>query len=148
MKNNIKEKITIRELTSHETSLLLEDKRFAKLKPDNCSQCEEKNSFRRRIFEIIGVAKNKQNDDETQNFIQYHFKHHHSIDFIFFKIHKERLFVDTALCEKCKSTTILYDIDLLDQDLISETSKITGKSEAQIKNDLKNVYEILNRIKA
>ncbi len=129
-------------------SLLLEDKRFAKLKPDHCGQCGERDSFRRRIFEIIGVAKDKQNDDETHNFTQYHFKHHRSIDSIFFKIHKERLFVDTASCGKCKSTAIVYDIDLLDQDLIPEASKITGKSEAQIKNDLKIVYETLNRIKA
>lgn len=93
--------------------------------------------FSRRIFEIIGVSKNNQNDEETQNFIQYYFKQQYSIDFIFFKTHKERFFVDTAVCDKCKSTAIVYDIDLFDQDLISELSKVTGKPEFQIKNDLK-----------
>lgn len=137
MKNVLKETITIKELTSHEVSLLLEDKRFIKLKPTTCSQCGEKNSFTRRIFEIIGVSKNNQNDEETQNFIQYHFKQQYSIDFIFFKTHKERFFVDTAVCDKCKSTAIVYDIDLFDQDLISELSKVTGKPEFQIKIDLK-----------
>ena len=148
MKKNKKEVITIRELTSHEINLLLEEKRFNKLKPDNCSQCEEKNSFRRRIFEIFGVAKNKQNEDETQNFIRYHFKHKHSVDFLFFKSHKEQFFIDTAVCEKCKSTAVVYDIDLFDQDLIFEASKVSGKSETQIKNELNNVYKLLNKNKA
>ena len=38
MKSTLKETITIKELTSHEVSLLLEDKRFIKLKQDLISE--------------------------------------------------------------------------------------------------------------
>lgn len=137
--------ITIRELATDEVNQLVAEKKFAKLKPATCRRCKEKTRFARRIFEITGVAKNKQADDQTQRFIRYHFERQYSIDFIFFKTHGGRFFVDSAVCGGCKSTAIAYDIELFDQDLISETSKLTGKSEAQIKKDLKKIYEMLKK---
>ncbi len=141
----MREAITIRELSTHEVNQLLAEKRFAKLKPLTCSRCGEKTCFARRIFEITGVAKNKQADDQTQQLIRFHFKQRYSIDFIFFKTHEERFFVDSAVCGECKSTEIVYDIELFDQDLISEVSKLTGRSEAQVRKDLKKTYEILKK---
>lgn len=106
------------------------------MKPVTCSRCGEKTCFVRRIFEITGVAKNKQADEQTQQLIRFHFKQRYSIDFIFFKTHEGRFFVDSAVCGGCKSTAITYDIELFDQDLISEVSKLTGRSEVQVKKDL------------
>lgn len=77
--------ITVRELFSEEINKLLTDRNFTLLKPVNCNQCGQKDNFERRIFEITGVAKSKQADDETQKLLKYHFKHRYSIDFIFFK---------------------------------------------------------------
>jgi len=124
--------IKIKELTSHEVSQLLTDKKFSKLKPSNCSLCGEEKRFLRRIFEVNGVAKSKHSDDKTQDYIRLQFKQQYSIDFIFFKIHEDRFFVDSAVCDGCKSTAIVYDIDLFDQDMISELSKLTGKSKDEI----------------
>lgn len=143
MKSNMTETITVRELATNEVNQLLAEKKFGKLKPVTCNRCEEKTCFTRRIFEITGVVKNKQADEQTQQFIQFHFKQRYSIDFIFFKTHEGRFFVDSAVCGGCKSTAIAYDIELFDQDLISEASKLTGKSEAQVKKDLKKTYEML-----
>ena len=85
-----------KELTSHEVGQLLTDEKFSKLKPLNCSQCGEKERFSRRIFEISGVPKSKQSEDKTQNYIRLQFKQQYSIDFIFFKTHEGRFFVDSA----------------------------------------------------
>lgn len=46
----------IEELTSHEVSQLLTNKKFSKLKPSSCNLCGEKKGFLRRIFEVYGVA--------------------------------------------------------------------------------------------
>jgi hypothetical protein len=133
----------IKELTSHEVSQLLTDKKFSKLKPSNCSLCGEKKRFLRRIFEVDGVAKSKHSDDKTQNNIRLQFKQEYPIDFVFFKIHDGRFFVDSAVCGACKSTAIVYDIDLFDQDMISELSKLTGKSKEDIITDLRLTSNIL-----
>jgi hypothetical protein len=69
MKSSMTDVITIRELTKHEMSQVLADKKFAKLKPVTCSRCGEKTCFVRKIFEITGVAKNKQTDEQTQQLI-------------------------------------------------------------------------------
>ncbi|GJQ60749.1 MAG: hypothetical protein D8M57_04965 [Candidatus Scalindua sp. AMX11] len=133
----------IKELTSHEVSQLLTDKKFSKLKPSNCSQCGEKKRFLRRIFKVNGVAESKHSDDKTQNNIRLQFKQEYSIDFIFFKTHDGRFFVDSAVCEDCKSTAIVYDIDLFDPDTISEISKLTGQSKEEIIMGLRKTSDML-----
>ena len=137
--------IKTKELTSLEVSQLLTDKKFSKLKPSNCSQCGEKKRFSRRIFEINGVTKSKHSDDKTQDYIRLQFKQEQSIDFIFFKIYEGRFFVDSAVCGGCKSTAIIYDIDLFDQDMISEISKLTGKSNEDIIMGLRKTSEMLKK---
>lgn len=145
MKSNTTKPITIRELATHEVSQLLADKKFARLNPVSCSRCGEKTRFGRRMFEITGLAKNKQADDQTQGLIRFHFKQRHSIDFIFFRTHEGRFFVDSAVCDRCQSTAIVYDIELFDPDLISEVSKLTRRSEAQVTQDLKKISAMLEK---
>ena len=136
--------ITIRELAAHEVNQLLADRRFAKLKPETCSRCGGKTGFTRRIFEITGVAKRKQADGETQQLIQFHFKQRYAIDFVFFKTHGQRFFVDSAVCDGCGSTAVVYDIEF-DQDLISGVAKLTGRSETQVKSDFEKAYAKLSK---
>ncbi|GAX61415.1 restriction endonuclease [Candidatus Scalindua japonica] len=133
----------IKELTSHEVSQLLTNKKFSKLKPSSCNLCGEKKRFLRRIFEVYGVAKRKHSDDKTQNNIRLEFKQQYSIDFIFFKTNDGRLFVDSAVCEECKSTAIVYDIDLFDPDTIFEISKLTGQSKEEIIMGLRKTSDML-----
>ena len=136
--------ITIRELTGHEANRLFADRRFAKLKPETCSRCGAKSGFTRRIFEIMGVVKRKQADDATQQRIQLYLKQRYAIDFIFFKTHGDRFFADSAVCDGCGSTAVVYDIEF-DHDLISEVAKLTGISETQVKIELEKAYTKLTR---
>lgn len=131
--------ITIRELTVHEVRQLLADKRFGKLKPETFTRCGGKTGFRRKIFEIAGVVKREQAEDETQNLIRFHFKQQYAIDYIFFKTHGKRFLVDSAVCGGCGSTAVVYDIEF-HQDLIYEIAKLTGRSDAQVKTDLEKAY--------
>jgi hypothetical protein len=133
---------TIMELAAHEVDHVLEDKRFASLKPARCSRCGSDTGFVRRIFQIIGVEQHKQNSDETQQVLSLHFKRHHSIDFVFFKSHHGRFFVDSAVCEICKSTAIVYDVTL-DGEFLSEIARVVGKSEAEVKEDLERTHKKL-----
>jgi hypothetical protein len=90
------------------------------------------------------VVKRKQADNETQQLIQFHFKQRYAIDFIFFKTHEQRFFVDSAVCDGCGSTRVVYDIEF-DQDLISEVAKLTGRSETQVKGDFEKAYAKLSK---
>ena len=135
-------KISIKEITDPELKSLLKDTIFSRLKPVECSQCGEKVGFERRLFQIKGVPKGKHSDDEIQGIIRYHFKQNYSIEHIFFKTIGHKFIVDTATCGGCQSTAITYDIEL-SSDLISEISKLTGKSEFQVIKDLNKFAEKL-----
>ncbi len=133
---------TIIELAAHEVDKLLEDKRFSSLKPAQCSRCGNSTGFVRRMFQIVGVEENKQNDDETQQFLSFHFKQRHSIDFVFFKSHRGKFFVDSAVCDVCKSTAIVYDVTL-DGEFLSKVARLLGKSEAEVKEELERTHKNL-----
>lgn len=127
--------ITITELTVDEANQLLTDNVFTSLTPSQCSQCKRTTGFSRRIFHIIGVPYNKHNYDDTQHIISLYLKQHYSIEFIFFKTHHRKFFVDSAVCNNCKSTAITYDI-VFDDKLFSRVAKSMGTSTAEVKDDL------------
>jgi hypothetical protein len=130
------------ELAAHEVNQLLEDKRFSILRPSQCSRCRNSTIFTRRVFQIVGVKNSKQNDNDTQQIISFHFKQRYSIAYVFFKSHDKRFFVDSATCDICKSTAIIYDITL-DSELLSKVGRLIGKSEAEVKGDLEKTHKKL-----
>ena len=134
----MKRTISIKELNDLESKKILKGEKFSKLKPVSCTQCGKEKGFRRKLFQIKGVPKSKQSDDDMQNIIRYHLKRDYSIDFAFFKSYRNKYIVDTALCSGCESTAITYDIDL-DFDILSELSKFTGKSESLLLKDLNRI---------
>ncbi|MBU1904123.1 MAG: hypothetical protein KJ573_11090 [Proteobacteria bacterium] len=136
--------ISIREFDAHEAGPLLADKRFGRLKPVSCTRCGKETGFTRRLFEITGVPKSKQRDDETQNLIRFHFNQQYSIEFVFFKGHGRKFFVDSALCSGCGSTAVAYDIEF-DDDLFAAAAKLTGKSQAETKKGVEEIYEKLRQ---
>lgn len=103
--------ITIKILTYEEMKPLLADAIYKLFFPARCSRCGITHGFNRHIFHIAGVPKNKRADDETQNWLQYHFKTYHKIQYVFFREYSKNFYVDSASCPACKSTAIVYDID-------------------------------------
>jgi hypothetical protein len=136
--------VTIKELSVHEVERFLAEKRFARFKPETCSQCEATTGFTRRIFHVTGVPKSKYADEATQQWMRWHFQHHYAIATIFFKTHGQRFFIDSAACERCASTAIIYDI-AFDQELITELAKETGQPVTHIKSALERAYATLRK---
>lgn len=104
-------RITIKPLTHEEMKLLLADTLYKHFFPVRCSRCGIKHNFNRRIFHITGVPKNKRADDETQNWLQYHFLQYHKIQYVFFREYSKKFYVDSASCPSCNSTAIVFDMD-------------------------------------
>jgi len=64
----MKNTISIKELNDLESKKVLKDEKFSKLKPVSCTQCGKEKGFRRKLFQIKGVPKSKQSDDDMQIF--------------------------------------------------------------------------------
>jgi len=130
--------ISIKQLSDLESEKILKDKKISRLKPVSCTQCGETTGFRRKLFQVKGVPQHARSDDDVQNVIRHHLKREASIDFAFFKTYKNKCIVDTASCCNCGSTAITYDI-AFDSDILSELSKVTGKSESLLLKELNSI---------
>jgi hypothetical protein len=118
--------VLVKEIRELEARRICEDVKFASLIPVSCYKCGNKDNFSRRLFKIEGVPERKYADDEIQNDLGEYFKKKYSIEFIFFKTYgKDKDYmIDSAICKKCKSTAITYD---LSQDAIDIMSKLFKK---------------------
>lgn len=120
----MKKKIEIRALNDDEIVATMNMPKFDSLKPVRCSKCNHRGSFARRVFAISGVPKSKFSDDETQEAISAFITGQFGISYVFFKSPGSgtKLFVDSAICPKCQSTKIVFDIELA-SDFVREVSK-------------------------
>jgi hypothetical protein len=136
--------ITLKKLTEYEAAKLLKDEKLSKFGPYQCSQCDSKTGFGRTVFEIGGVIKEKEMDNDTQNVIQLHLKQRHGIDYTFFVTHKTGFYAYGAECKKCKSTAIVFDV--LDHEyMIRELCKLSGKSKGQVQSEFNSIFEKLKQ---
>jgi hypothetical protein len=104
--------VFVSELTEFEAERICKDVAFENLVPESCCECGNKKGFLRRIFKIEGVPERKYADDDIQNALEIYFRKKYSIEHVFFKTYgKSRDYmVDSAICNKCKSTAITYDL--------------------------------------
>ncbi len=134
-------KIAIRELNKEETKKLLKSRKFNMLAPANCQSCGNKGPFKRRLFKIDSGYDLQ--EEENQDIIRYHMKQNHDLDNIFFKIHKNINYVDTAFCSKCNSNMVIYDIELNDE-LFDEMAEFLDLPRDKIQNDIKKILALLS----
>lgn len=95
--------ITIEELKQADVDILLANSVYSRFIPIKCNRCG-KNAFSRRIFRIMGVQKEKHNDDHTQNILQHYFLTRKKIEYIFFRGNRDKFYADSAICLACQST--------------------------------------------
>ena len=131
----MKNKIIIKPLNDDETVSVLESPKFENLKPVRCLRCDHKGEFARRIFHILGVPTTKQCDDSTQNVITSYIQDTYGLSHVFFKSPNEKFYADSAICPKCQSTRIVYDIELTD-DFLRMAAQITGQSADEMKKGI------------
>lgn len=129
-------RITIQELSSQEKELLLKDRKFNQIGPSFCSECGNKTGFSRRIFAVKG--KSLASDEESQNLACYYVKTKHKCDHVFLKIKGKRYYVDTAICQRCQSTKIVYDLEL-NEELLQEASQFLNLPSSVIKREIESV---------
>jgi len=134
-------KITIRELNKEEAKKLLRAKKFNRVAPASCQSCGNKGPFKRRLFQIDSDY--DMQEDETHTVIRYHMKQNHNLDNIFFKIHKNTNYVDTAFCGKCSSNMVIYDIEL-DDELFDEMAKSLDLPKDKIQNYTRKILDLLS----
>jgi len=132
------ERIKIRELIAKEVSSLMAADKFKILKPIRCKSCGYEGIFSRRIFQITGVSRAKWSKHDIQNFLAYHLKKKYGIYYVFFKIYRNNFYVDSAVCSKCDSTMVIFDIDIT-EDMIAQMSKVTGAPIGKIKKNLDTI---------
>jgi hypothetical protein len=92
------------------------------------------------VFWIGGVPKVEQNSDSTQALIAYHLKEKHDVGSVFFKTHRNEFYVDSAVCKRCDSTVIEFDIELSDEVLV-EVSRLTGRPIEELRSEIETLAE-------
>jgi hypothetical protein len=127
--------IQIRPLTDLEAARLIENDKFNTLRPVRCRNCGNDRDFGRRVFWIGGVVKNEQNSDQVQYLISYHLKEKYGVGSVFFKSHRNRFYVDSAVCQRCGSMVIEFDIELT-RDMLAAVSRITGRPVEQMMTEM------------
>lgn len=128
----------IRELSKQQLEPLLKDNKFNQLAPVSCSECGNKINFFRKLFEV--KAKDLDTDEDIRNLACYHVKTKYGIDYVFFKTLRKKYYIDSAICSKCNSTKIIYDININDE-LLDKISKRINVPSSSIK---KNLDSLLN----
>jgi hypothetical protein len=139
---DMNDKITIRELSSQEQELLLRDQKFSLLRPTFCSKCGNKTEFFRRTFEIKG--KNLATDEYARQIACYQVKSKHKCDHVFLKTRGKRYYIDTAICQRCQSTKIVYDIELNDE-LFEKASQFLNIPSSSIEREIKSFLNSTKR---
>ena len=136
----MKRPIQIRALTEHEATELTEDAKFNALKPVRCPSCGNTYDFGRRVFWIGGIPKSEQNSDSNQALIAYHLKKRHGVGSVFFKTHRNKFYADSAVCKRCGSIIVEFDIVLSDE-LLAEVSRLTGKPIEDVRSEIEALSE-------
>jgi len=134
--------IQIRLLSEHDTASLTATSNFNVLRPVRCKDCGNTDDFERRVFRVGGVPKPDRNSDETQALIAYHLKEKHAVRYVFFKTYRDKFFVDSAVCRKCGSTLVTFDIELTDE-VLARASKIAGKPLEEVRADIEALADII-----
>lgn len=134
MKNFIK----ITPLSHGEIMATLKLAKFNVLRPAKCEDCGCGADFVRSMFKINGVQKDRYRDEQIRGIISAYMRDVYKIEYVFFKSHENEFYVDSAVCPKCQSTRILFDIELTD-DFLRPTARFTGKSIEEIRRDMKKI---------
>ena len=131
-------------LTDTEAESIVASQRFNSLHPVSCENCGATGSFERRIFRILGIKKSEYSDDTVQGLINHQFRQRYGIHYIFFKTHGNSYYADSAVCSNCKSTRVVFDIDLT-HDILSGLAKATGRPLAEVRDNIERMAQSIDK---
>lgn len=133
--NQVNKPIQIRQLSEHETAELMNTAKFNALSPTRCVSCGNTSDFTRQMFWIGGVSKAERNSDSVHSLIAYQLQQRHGVGSVFFKTHRNKFYVDSAVCKQCASTIIEFDIEFTDEAL-AEISRLTAVPIEQLRREM------------
>jgi len=96
--------IRIYELSYKEIEEIGKIKNFKEFGPVRCTNCGFKGPFTKKIFRVEGLT------DDTHDLIRWHLKNNHNLEHSVFRADGERRFAEGAICPKCNSSRITFDI--------------------------------------
>ncbi len=103
--------ISVTELKTVDVNKLLSDKDYKIFFPTACNDCTSEKGFNRRIFLLTGVAKKKQADEATQDYLCEYFFRQYKIINTFFRSSDKKFYAESASCQNCQSTSIVFGVD-------------------------------------
>ena len=98
------ETIRIYELSHKEIEEIDKIKNFKEFGPVRCTNCGCKGPFIRKLFRVEGLT------DEAHDLIRWHLKNNHNLEYSVFRADGDRRFAEGAICPKCNSSRITFDI--------------------------------------
>ena len=140
-------KFTIAALSDSETLALTGSSRFNSLHPIQCHACGCRGPFERRIFRIAGVRESQRADDGIQQVLRLHLRQRHGIEYAFFKHEGACFYADSALCSSCRSSEIVFDIELT-EGILSTIAEMTGRSLPEIRSGIKETRKAIRGAEA
>jgi hypothetical protein len=132
--------IQIRPLSEQETTKLMNTAKFNALHPSCCKSCSNTSDFGRQVFWIGGVRKAEHNSDEIQGLLSYHLKQRYGVESVFFKSVQNKFYVDSAVCKRCASTMIEFDVEFTD-DVLAKISQLTATPVEELRSRLEALVE-------
>lgn len=125
-----------------ETAALTESEHFNRLAPTKCTACGSTGPFTRQVFRIHGVPESKQRDDGHQEAVRHILFHQHNVGHVCFKTYQNDFYSDSAICCKCRSPEVEFDIEFTD-DLLASMAALSGQSAAEIKVVLETTANVV-----
>jgi ribosomal protein S26 len=131
-------RISISELSPTAVADFIADEKIRKFAPVQCTHCNCKGPFKRRIFRIEG--KHRMDQNKTQDLFRRHIWNEYGLENVFFRTHRTVNYADVAVCAICGTTKVRYDIEF-DDDFFKDLSKRLGIPKDSVKSDLHKIVE-------
>lgn len=134
--------ILTNELSADEVSHFIAGEKIRRFAPINCEQCGSTGPFERRVFRIQG--KHRMDRDKTQDLFRRHILDTYGLQNVFFRTFDKVDHVDVAICGKCGSTAVAFDIKY-DDGVYEDLSKRLGKSKEEVQAGLSMMRKMLEK---
>lgn len=130
------------ELSADEVSRFIADEKIGKFAPVKCTQCGFTGPFERRVFRIEG--KHRMDQDETRDLFRRHIWNEYGLQNVFFRTHDNVDYADVAICGKCGTTGVIFDIEL-DDGVFEDLSRRLGLTKEEIRTGMSVMRKILEK---
>ena len=110
------ENIKIEELNGPQIAELEKDSKFRNIQPVLCSDCGNRREFKNRVFIVYGLR----DDESDSGLLSFHMRERYGIDGYITRTTRQKKYLQAAVCPKCGSTRVVFDIMIDVENRVSE----------------------------